>query len=291
MDVKAYLKRIQVDSVGKPNLETLQYLMNQHLFHIPFENLDILCNRWIRLQHGAVFKKIVYQKRGGFCYELNSAFSALLQELGFQVSIVSGRVRTADGGFGPEYDHMALIVHLNEPWLVDVGFGDSARQPLPLSGKKQSDLSGCYRIKKIPNEKEAYVLEKKQQSRWVSSYRFSTTARRLRDFAVMCAYHQTSPTSIFRQQLILTRATLQGRISLSDDSFIHTIHGQKRKIPVQNIDVKRYLMYKHFGIDPDSIPLHHISCQKSNKPGDFSASSFNESISCKGRNLHDTNKS
>jgi len=253
MDVKAYLSRIGLGFVGEPDLDTLSLLMEQHLIHVPFENLDIHCNRPIRLHPGTIFDKIVNQRRGGFCYELNSAFAALLRHLGFTVSLVSGRVRSASGGFGPEYDHMALIVHLDESWLVDVGFGDFARQPLPLNGERRKDISGWYRIHPLPDIENGYIVKKKGEWRWVPEYRFSTIPRRLRDYSVMCQHQQTSPTSVFRQKWIVTRATPCGRISLSEDHLTLTVHGKKEKIPIHSTEERNRLLLEHFGIDPGKV--------------------------------------
>src|SRR5271157_4958068 len=75
----------------------------------------------IRLEPPLLYEKIVVRRRGGFCYELNGLFSQLLTALGFQVQMLSARVRRDDGGFGPEFDHMLLKVELEQPWLVDVG--------------------------------------------------------------------------------------------------------------------------------------------------------------------------
>ncbi|PTX64222.1 N-hydroxyarylamine O-acetyltransferase [Melghirimyces profundicolus] len=253
MDVEAYLARIGLGFVGKPDLETLRLLTEQHLIHVPFENLDIHHHRWIRLHCGEILNKIVRERRGGFCYELNSAFGALLRKMGYRVSMVSGRVRSAAGGFGPEYDHMALIVHLEEPWLVDVGFGNSTRQPLPLNGCRYNDISGGYRVKKVPQTEGVYALEKKDKWRWIPEYRFSTVPRRLKDFTVMCEHQQTSPTSVFRQKLIVTRATPQGRISLSNRHLTISGRGNHTKTPIRDIHERNRLIREHFGIDPDTI--------------------------------------
>lgn len=265
MDVKAYLDRIGVRRPVSPTLDFLKHLQEQHLLHVPFENLDIHWNRRIHLHPETLFSKIVYHRRGGLCYELNGAFGPLLQELGYRVSWISGRVRTADGGFGPEFDHMALIVQLEEPWLVDVGFGDSSRQPLPLNGEKKEDISGSYRVTQLRGT-DTYTLEKKTKNRWTPEYRFTTKPRKLRDFAIMCDHQQTSVTSVFQQELILTRGTPTGRISLSNQELTLTEQGEKHKFPIRTLEERNHLMWKHFGIQPEGR----------NNPVRFGASSTNE---------------
>ena len=99
------------------------------------------------LNESRIVHKIVEERRGGFCYELNCAFAALLCALGFQVTLLSGRVARADGNDGPEFDHLALRVDLEQSWLADVGFGDSFLDPLLLQPAiEQKQEAGVFRI-------------------------------------------------------------------------------------------------------------------------------------------------
>src|SRR5262245_27861823 len=126
--IDAYLGRIGYTGSRAPTLEVLRALHRAHLYAVPFENLDIHAGRRIVLDQDALFQKVVTHRRGGFCYELNGLFAALLRKLGFDVTLLSGRVHN-DGGFGPEYDHMTLLVKLDGRWLADVGFGSSFHDP------------------------------------------------------------------------------------------------------------------------------------------------------------------
>src|ERR1700690_1781469 len=119
MEVKAYLERINYKGSLLPTLETLRDLQFFHLLSVPFENLSIHANEPILLQDKSLFEKIVLRRRGGFCYELNGLFASLLRLLGFSVTLLSAGVAKKDGGFGPDFDHMTLMVLLEERWLVD----------------------------------------------------------------------------------------------------------------------------------------------------------------------------
>ncbi len=132
VDVAAYFDRIGYSGDPNSSIETLRAVHRTHLFTVPFENLDIGLHREIPCDENAAIRKIVERKRGGFCYEMNGAFAALLRELGFQVTLLSARVAREDGGEGPEFDHLTLRVDLEEPWLADVGFGESFLDPLRL---------------------------------------------------------------------------------------------------------------------------------------------------------------
>jgi len=102
---------------------------------VPFENLDVTLRRPIRLDLASLLAKVVDRRRGGYCYELNGLFAALLRSLGYAVDLVSARVATSDGGLTDDFDHLALVVtspDLAGPVLADVGFGDGFIEPLPL---------------------------------------------------------------------------------------------------------------------------------------------------------------
>src|SRR2546426_8959332 len=129
---EAYLERINYHGSLSPTAETLRELQVAHLLSVPFENLSILAGQAIVLEDEALFTKIVANRRGGFCYEANGLFAALLRALGFDVAMLSAEVANAAGEFGPDFDHMTLMVTLAQRWLVDVGFGDSFLEPLLL---------------------------------------------------------------------------------------------------------------------------------------------------------------
>src|SRR5688572_18227184 len=109
MDVDAYLQRMNYQGLRSPTAETLRQLQLAHLFAVPFENLSIHSSQPIILEDGALFEKIVGQRRGGFCYELNGLFAALLRSLGFSVDMLSAGVANKDGTFGTDFDHMLLL--------------------------------------------------------------------------------------------------------------------------------------------------------------------------------------
>src|SRR5262249_13208100 len=139
MDIKAYFDRIHYRGPLGPTLNTLRDLHRAHLLAVPFENLSISLGQPIILNEAALFEKIVTHRRGGFCYELNGLFAALLRALGFAVTLLSARVASGEGRAVPEFDHLALQVQLDQPWLADVGFGDGFQLPLRLDRRDEQD--------------------------------------------------------------------------------------------------------------------------------------------------------
>src|SRR5215212_1339106 len=145
MDLQAYLQRINYRGGRAPTAATLRDLHRAHLLAVPFENLDIHLGRPILLGQDALFDKIVRRRRGGFCYELNGLFAGLLRELGFEVTLLAAGVARADGGFGPEFDHLTLLVQsrlsvvlgqspqpTNREQLTEADTAHSLRNPQPL---------------------------------------------------------------------------------------------------------------------------------------------------------------
>ncbi len=226
MDIEAYLERINYRGSLAPVAETLRGLQAAHLRAVPFENLSIHGKQPIVLEDDALFTKIVGDVRGGFCYELNGLFAALLRALGFRVEMLSAGVATADGGFGPDFDHMTLMVTLGERWLADVGFGDSFVEPLLLD-ERGEQMQGGRAYKIVPDDDRLILLQRENEDDWKVQYRFTLQPYKYADYAEMC-YHQTSPQSHFTKARICSRATEEGRVTLSEMRFITTSKNGER---------------------------------------------------------------
>jgi len=235
MNRAAYLSRIGVNESDLATDEaTLRLLQRQHLLTIPFENLDIHWKRPIVLDTDRFYRKLVEEKRGGFCYELNGLFNELLLDLGYTTRLVSARVfNPAKGEFGPEFDHMILVVALGDAeYIADVGFGDFIAEPILFApGVEQTDREGTFII-----EQEAdgsFKIKKKTGDGWVPECMFGDQARKLYEFAEMCDFQQYSPDSHFLKGKICSLMTESGRKTLTDKNFILTTNGKKTETPVR----------------------------------------------------------
>lgn len=247
MDVGEYLQRLGYDGPREPTLETLRALHPRHLESVPFENLDVHAQRPIVLDEAAIFDKVVRRRRGGFCYELNGVFAALLRALGFQVTYLSGRV-SSDGvrDTGPEFDHLILEVSLDGPWLVDVGFGEGFAEPLPLApGEYVVDGQRFL----LERRGEAWVLSMRQaDGAWKLLYGFSRLPRRLEEFSGMCRYHQTSPDSFFLKNRLCSLKTPTGRVTVSGPRLIVTEAGRREERMLETEEAVEQALLEHFGI-------------------------------------------
>ncbi|WAL66305.1 arylamine N-acetyltransferase [Amycolatopsis cynarae] len=221
-DVDAYLARIGAARPAAPSAAALRELHERHLLSVPFENLSVHLPERIDLDEDALFDKIVRRHRGGFCYELNGAFAALLRALGFEVSLLSGRVYGEGGRLGAPFDHLALRVDLDEPWLVDVGFGRFSRHPLRWNAcESQSDPDGEFLLLDAPDGD----IEVRHDGK--PAYRLESRPRELADFAPTCWWQATSPDSHFTRGLTCSRATEQGRVTLAGERLIETVDGER----------------------------------------------------------------
>ena len=249
MDTEKYLRRIGIENSGIPaNAESLRFLQKQHLLNVPFENLDIHWKRPILLDTNKFYKKIVEEKRGGFCYELNGLFCELLNQLGYLSRMVSARVATGDGDFSAEYDHMAILTRIDgTDFLVDVGFGDFTAEPLRLfSDALQKDETGEFLIKK--RDDEYFEVAKKDGDEWKGEYIFKDLARDLAEFTEMCNYHQTSPESHFTRGKVCSLMLENGRKTLTDKKFIETRNGVKSETEIASEDEFNALLAREFQI-------------------------------------------
>lgn len=247
MDVNAYLNRIGLHEKPATTLPGLRILQRAHLLHVPFENLDIHDEHKIILDTDLLFQKVVHRKRGGFCYELNGLFFELLTELGFEVKQISARVFSKEKGYGPEFDHHALIVRIEgQDYLSDVGFGEFAFAPLAIKvGQVQQDDRGQYTFQ--AHRDDWIRVEEVRKNETLPQYIFQPRSRRLSEFESMCHFHQTSPESHFTKKRLISLPTVGGRMTLSGNLFkVKDQHGETEHILPDSTAYQQALT-EHFG--------------------------------------------
>ncbi|MEU9732738.1 arylamine N-acetyltransferase [Streptomyces sp. NPDC048002] len=266
-EVDAYLNRLGVDRPAWPTVDVLRELHVRHLQTVPFENLSIHLGEEIVLEEKRLLDKVVGARRGGFCYELNGAFGALLGALGYEVALLAGRVYGGDGRLGIPYDHLALRVRTVDggEWLADVGFGAHSHFPLALEARgAQEDPGGVFRIVEAgPDEAgvrgghqvpEAADLDVEMNGR--PEYRLETRPRVLRDFVAGAWWQSTSPASHFTRSLVCSRVTEDGgRITLSGRTFKTTAADGTKEERELGTDEEVLTVYRErFGIELERVP-------------------------------------
>ncbi|MFD3994269.1 arylamine N-acetyltransferase [Streptomyces sp. NPDC058583] len=251
-DVRAYLRRIGAERPDRADAEALRDLQLRHLRTVPFENLSIHLGEDIVLEEKALLDKVVGAHRGGFCYEINTAFAVLLRGLGYRVSLLQARVFGPEGKLGIPYDHMALLVETvdGERWVADVGFGDHSHLPLRYEDRgDQADPGGVFRLVDTDEGDVDVLRDGKPQ------YRMELRPRRLADFTAGAWYHRTSPDSHFPRSLICSLLTEEGRITLSDRKLITRAKGERDERILDGEDEVRGAYRDLFGIELDVLPV------------------------------------
>jgi N-hydroxyarylamine O-acetyltransferase len=209
MEIGAYLDRISYTGDLTPSLEVLIKLHQAHLLAISYENLDIHLGRYLALDERTFFEKMVIQRRGGWCFEMNGLFAWALQELGFSVTMLSSAVNREKQGANAEHNHLVLLVQLDRPYLVDVGFGNGFLRPLPLEPGRYQQGFLDYRLAWEENR-----WHFTNQAYGGPGYDFTLQPYRLTDFTTKCHELQTSPDSGFVRVVVCHRFTPEGLLTL-----------------------------------------------------------------------------
>jgi N-hydroxyarylamine O-acetyltransferase len=218
LDLAAYLARIEYDGPLEVGLETLRALHFQHATRVPFENLDIQLGKPIKLDLETLQRKIVGRRRGGYCFEQNTLFAAVLRRVGFRVTTLSARVRYMATAITPR-THMLLRVDLAEgAFIADVGFGGHGLlEPLRLApGEEQAQHLDTYRM---IDERTQYGLEARLDGKFAPLYAFTLEESHPIDYELANYFTSTHPSSRFVQMLVASKATRDARHTLRNREY------------------------------------------------------------------------
>lgn len=205
-----YFARVRHHGPREAGLVTLRALHRAHLLAIPYENLDIHLGVPITLDPDTMFTKLVDERRGGWCYEMNGVFGRVLETLGFDVRYVSSAVGRATRGWRAQGNHMVLVVMLDRPWIADVGFGDGFLAPLPLEPGAYSQGFLRYRV----SRDGPWWRVDSHEFGGADGFDFTLTPRGLDDFRTQCRELQTSPDSGFVRSIVCERFVPAGLVML-----------------------------------------------------------------------------
>jgi N-hydroxyarylamine O-acetyltransferase len=211
-DLNAYLARIGLN--GRPGLAQVH---RAHATSIPFENLDPQRGVTVSLASEDLERKLVTQRRGGYCFEQNLLLKTALEALGAEVDLLLARVRLGAGGSTRPRSHLVLRVHAEDAsWHADVGFGyGTPLEPLPFGPGAEHEQSG-WRFRVVEDEPEL-VLQAAQGEEWVDLYGFAPQPVPPIDVETSNWWTSTHPRSPFVSGLIVALQADDGtRTSLSD---------------------------------------------------------------------------
>ena len=270
VDLAAYFDRIGFVDAARPDLATLTRLHYAHALTIPFENLTTLLHEPVPLDLAALEHKLVASGRGGYCFEQNSLFRAVLEAVGFDVTPLAARVVWGRAGEGPTSPrtHMVLLVRLDdETWIADVGFGGATlTAPLRLVfGVEQSTPHESFRLLRLAGELE---LQIRLGDDWRPVYRFDLQPQQPIDYEVLNHYVATHPSSHFRSVLIAGRPFEDGRYALADNALAtHRLGAATERRTLESARELRQALTDLFGITlPSSAALDTKLAEIASRP-------------------------
>lgn len=249
MDLSAYAARTGYSGAFRANLATLRALHLAHATHIPFENIDVLMGRTPELDVESLERKLVHARRGGYCYEQNTLFAAVLEECGFTVTRLAARVRWgAPAGAVRPRTHMLLAVEAEgETHIADLGFGgDGLLLPIPLRpGEPSRQFAWEYRI---VAEGAGYVLQSIRPEGWLDLYRFTLERQHPVDYQMANWYTATHPKSVFRGMLRVQLPGTETRLMLVNRTLTETTVSESRETAIADDAGLLRVLEERFGL-------------------------------------------
>jgi N-hydroxyarylamine O-acetyltransferase len=247
MDLQAYAARIEYGGEFTPTLATLRDLHLAHATHIPFENLDILLGRPIRLDLESITAKLIHARRGGYCFEQNTLLAAVLEAIGFRVTRLAARVRMGAAEVRPR-SHMLLAVDVDgEKWLADVGFGgEGLLLPVRLDSSEPNRHFGWqYRV---ILDGGSHMLQSLRPEGWFDLYGFTLEEQHAVDYEVSNYFTSTYPASPFVTRLVAQRPGKEVRLTLLNRQLTEQRPDGVSEITLADEDAVLETLAERFGL-------------------------------------------
>jgi N-hydroxyarylamine O-acetyltransferase len=247
INVEAYFKRIDYAGDGRPNVKTLMDVHLAHATHIPFENLDVILRRPIRIDLESIQAKLVGERRGGYCFEQNLLLAAVLEQLGFHVTLLSARVRLGTHRVIPRTHVLLAIDAEGDRWLADVGFGSfGLLVPVPMLAAEYQQFAWSYRVAREPDE---WVLKALIEGAWQDLYAFAPEPQIAVDFVPANHYISTHPDSRFVQTLTVQRVAPEVRRLLKNTELATTTAAGKTCRRLRNAGELLEVLAREFNLE------------------------------------------
>ncbi|MES2627106.1 MAG: arylamine N-acetyltransferase [Pseudomonadota bacterium] len=219
-ELQQYFQRIDCATAEHATLSTLENIHRQHALTIPFENLNPFLSLPVVLTKDELMQKLVFQKRGGYCFEHNLLLGHVLTTLGFAVKGLAARVNwmLAPDVVMPR-THMVLLVTLNETqYLADVGFG-GLTLPCPLLINTDATQATSHEAFRIQQKEQDYSLSVQLNDVWQDMFTFTLDSQTQPDYEMANWFVATHPQSRFVNNLIAARVDTDGRHALQNQHY------------------------------------------------------------------------
>jgi N-hydroxyarylamine O-acetyltransferase len=260
MSLSDYLKRIGFTGTARPDLATLRAMHRAHAHTVPFENLDVQLRRPVSLSTDAIYEKVVIRRRGGWCYELNGLMCWALREIGFDVTRMSAGVMRIAMGDVQLGNHLCLLVRIDRPYLVDIGFGSSMIEPVALEHGNRDDAP--YQLDLAETE-DGYWRFTEHVRGAPFSFDFKAVPADESVFAAKCEYLQTNAASPFVQNLVVQRRVDDSHLSLRGRVFTRTDALDEEKRILESAEELVACLRERFDLDvPEVAQLWPTICAR-----------------------------
>lgn len=255
VSIERYFERIRYGGSATPDEAVLAALHLAHAQAIPFENLDIHLGKAIGSDVSGLFTKMVLNRRGGYCFEQNGLFGAMLERLGFRTRHALGRVTFGAQVPRPRGHLLNLVEIGSRRWIADVGFGGyGLLEPVPFEPGREHRAGGeTYRI--VNAAGAGFELEMKGMEGWKSLYWFDETPCYAADVDVMNFYHSHSPASFFHQNRVVALAGRDRRVMLTNDELKVVRGGTAETRLIADEDAYCRVLAEEFGIELPGDPV------------------------------------
>lgn len=245
MNLADYLNRIGFTGDARPDLPTLRRIHRLHLAAIPYENLDVQLGRRLGFDMAAIYRKLVLEQRGGWCYEMNGLLAWALEQIGFRLTRLAGAVRRDTTGDVTIGTHLALCVHLDEPYLADVGFGDGLIEPTPITpgAFRQDDFE--FRLERLD---EQWWRFQNHPHGGAPSFDFQLAEAPIERLTARCEWLQSAADSPFVLNAVCQRYR-DGELSTLRGSVLKIVRGEAvEKRTIESHDEFAFVLREKFGI-------------------------------------------
>ncbi|MUK38862.1 arylamine N-acetyltransferase [Aliivibrio fischeri] len=245
-----YFNRIGLSKDTALTIENLKMIHRAQHRTIPFENIDIVNGQSIQLADEVIYEKLVNNKRGGYCHELNGLLFTVLNALGFEARVLLGRVHLSPEPTGR--GHRVTLVMLNgQQWLVDAGFGTfTPREPLPIEFDKElaTDLQ-VFRF--LRDEDYGVLLQVKESDEWLSLYSLDMGYVCKGDLEYANHFSSTHLDSVFTSGVIAALSTPEGINTLSNQQLKIKKNGVIQQITLADETSYFKALKDYFGLEPN----------------------------------------
>lgn len=241
-----YLRRIKYGGPLSPTKQTLHNLHRAHLLAIPFENIEVQLGNVPSLEPDAIFDKLVVRQRGGWCFEHNLLFAWALKQIGLRAELIGATVNRMGHVEGAPINHLALLVHLDEPYLTDVGFGNGFLLPTPLREGPFNDGRFDFRLTCHGNYWRFYNHRENG-----ATYDFTGDPVDMETIVASNRGLATTTESPFVQTLVCAQLTERGMTTLTNAALRIFSPEHMNEESASSHDAFKQILQQHFGLEID----------------------------------------